>query len=82
MWYVYLLESIDKQWHYYGFTTDLRRRYREHVEGKVVSTKGHKPFTLRYYEAYDSEILAREREATLKRSRSATKAVLNRINKV
>lgn len=80
MWYVYLLESADKEWHYYGFTSDLKRRYKEHTQGKVITTKHRLPLVLRYYEAYDVEDIARSREATLKRSRSATKAILQRIN--
>jgi predicted GIY-YIG superfamily endonuclease len=49
------------------------------MDGKVKSTKFHRPLVLKYYEAYDSEILARKREQTLKKSRSATKALLSRL---
>jgi len=80
MWYVYLLESIDGKWHYYGYSSDLKRRYNQHMNGEVTTTKHRLPLKLRYYEAYDNESLARKREATLKKSRSATKAVLQRIN--
>ncbi len=80
MWYVYLLESSDGKWHYYGYTSDLKRRFAEHSNGMVQATKHHLPLVLRYYEAYDSETLARTRESTLKRSRSATKALLRRVN--
>ncbi|MEI6229035.1 MAG: GIY-YIG nuclease family protein [Candidatus Saccharibacteria bacterium] len=75
-----MLESNDQKWHYYGYTSDLKKRYGEHCEGAVASTKHHRPFKLRYYEAYDFESLARRREQMLKQSRSATKAILSRIN--
>ncbi|HSW80535.1 MAG TPA: GIY-YIG nuclease family protein [Candidatus Saccharimonadales bacterium] len=80
MWYVYVLESEDKKWHYYGYTSNLKLRFMEHLNGEVTATRYHKPFKLRYYEAYDDESLARQREATLKRSRSATKAMMQRLN--
>lgn len=68
MWYVYVLESLEKDWYYYGYTSDLKRRYKEHESGLVSSTKNHKPLKLKYYEAYDLEILARNREKTLKKA--------------
>ena len=80
MWYVYVLESEDGSWHYYGYTSNLKQRFDDHSRGKVASTKKYLPLKLRYYEAYDSEKLAKQRESTLKSSRSATKALLNRIN--
>jgi len=51
MVYVYVISSKkDKKW-YTGSTTDLRKRFNEHNEGKVVSTKGRGSFELIYYEA-------------------------------
>lgn len=36
---------------YTGCTKDLRKRFSEHDNGKVASTKGRGPFDLIYYEA-------------------------------
>ncbi len=80
MWYVYILSSnIRKDWHYYGMTHDLRRRFEEHSAGKVDSTAPMRPLKVIYYEAYLTQQMAAKRERQLKRSRSATKAVLTRL---
>ena len=63
MWYTYVMQSIkDKRW-YTGCTADLRKRFKEHNEGLVFSTKGRGPFTLIYYEAglNENDAFARER---------------------
>ena len=71
MYYVYLLRSIKDKKGYIGSTTDLKRRYKEHQDGLVPSTKPRRPFDLIYYEAYKGEKDARLREASLKlKSRS------------
>ncbi|MCA9348883.1 GIY-YIG nuclease family protein [Candidatus Saccharibacteria bacterium] len=80
MHYVYVLSSVGKPgWHYYGSTSDLQRRYAEHIKGMVKSTSAYKPLKLVYYEAYLTKQMAAEREKQLKKSRSATKALLSRI---
>lgn len=70
--YTYILKNKKDSQLYLGSTTDLRKRLKEHNEGKVFSTKFRKPFELvYYYEAYKSESDARKREANLKlRSRA------------
>ena len=63
MWYTYLIQSRkDKHW-YTGCTVDLRKRFKEHNEGLVLSTKGRGPFGLIYYEACfnKNDAFARER---------------------
>lgn len=52
MHYVYVLRSDKDGDLYIGRTNDLRRRFLEHQEGKVFSTKGRRPLKLVYYEAY------------------------------
>ncbi|OGN09633.1 MAG: excinuclease ABC subunit C [Candidatus Yanofskybacteria bacterium RIFCSPHIGHO2_02_FULL_39_10] len=66
-YYVYILQSAkDKRW-YTGFTVDLRKRFKEHGEGKYTSwTKGRGPFKLIYYEACNNKQDARDREIYLK----------------
>jgi len=56
---------------YIGSTGDLRKRFSDHNNGKVFSTKRRIPFELIYYEAYKAEKDARGREHNLKlRSRA------------
>ena len=52
-------------------TSDLRRRFAEHKEGKNFSTKYDKSWVLIYYEAYLQKGLALEREKRLKNFGSA-----------
>ena len=66
MWYVYVLQSSkDKRW-YTGYSSDLRKRFTQHVEGKSTWTKGRGPFTIIYYEACHNQDDARSRELFLK----------------
>jgi len=59
MFYVYCIQNLLKRKFYYGFTSDLVRRMKEHkYEDKNCE--------LIYYEAYRSEIDARHREQKLK----------------
>ena len=67
-YYIYVLQSErDKRW-YTGFTMDLRKRLREHNEGRYANswTKTRRPFRLIYYEACNNEQDARKREIYLK----------------
>ena len=66
MWYVYLLQSSKNKSTYVGFSSDLRSRVREHNRGGVDATRKGCPWRLVYYEAYESEKLARTRERLLK----------------
>lgn len=66
MYYVYILQSLRDKNIYTGFTSDLKKRYQQHLDGKVESTKSRHPLKLVYYEAYFSEKDARNRERYLK----------------
>lgn len=73
MFYVYVLKSKKDMQLYVGSTNDLRKRFKEHSDDKVFSTKSRRPFELVYYEAYKYEKDARVRESNLKlRSRAFT----------
>ncbi len=63
MFCVYILLSFKDKKLYTGFTEDLRRRIKEHKQGKVESTKNRLPIDLICYEAYlhKEEALAREK---------------------
>ena len=78
MFYVYVIESVDKQ-HYIGYSNNLRRRIKEHISGKTFTTKKMRRLELIYYEAYSSEALAREREKKLKQFGSSYQGLMKRI---
>lgn len=79
MFFVYILKSQQDNKLYFGSTSDLRRRLKEHNSGLVQSTKSRKPFKLAYYEGYASEKDARTREQNLKLRAKALRQLLNRI---
>ena len=68
MYYVYLL-ATNKGKTYIGCTSDLRRRYKEHSNKEVYSTKNDE-YRLVYYEAYVSKKDALRREKRLKDGRA------------
>ena len=80
MFYVYLLKSEKDQGYYIGYTSDLQRRFQEHLHGLVDATKHRHPIKLLYYEAYQGESDARERESKLKQFGSAYTGLLKRLN--
>lgn len=81
MYYVYILKSKRDFQNYIGYTNDLKRRFKEHCEGKSLSTEYRRPFELIYYEAYKSKADAQKRESNLKlRSRAYTQLKLRIIN--
>ncbi len=79
MFYTYLIKSKIKNWVYIGSTRDLLKRYKDHNEGRVKSTKFYKPFMLIYYEAYTSYTLARKRELELKKHGQQKEILLKRL---
>lgn len=52
--------------HYTGFSSDLRKRLKEHNSGYVQSTRNRRPLELIYYEAYKERSQALRREKFLK----------------
>ena len=66
MFYTYVLQSQKSNNFYTGYTTDLRKRFKEHHEGKFGYTKGRGPYILIYYEACLNEQDAKSRELYLK----------------
>jgi putative endonuclease len=79
MFYVYILKSKKDSNLYIGSTNDLKRRFKEHNDGKVYSTKARRPFEIVYYEAYKIEADARKREANLKLRSQAFTQLRKRI---
>ncbi len=81
MFYVYVLKSLQDEELYIGSTNDLRRRIKEHQNGKSFSTRLRIPFELVYYEAYKNEKDARIREQALKLRGNARRFLKERIAK-
>jgi len=79
MFYTYLLQSEKDGKFYIGYSSDLRKRFKNHCEGKVKSTKNRRPLKLIYYESYSTKNLAQEREQKLKEFGSAYTALLKRL---
>jgi putative endonuclease len=68
MWYVYILKSLRDKKYYTGYTGDLRKRFKQHNNGAVYSTRHRNPLVIVYYEAGLDEEKAQLREKYLKTS--------------
>ena len=66
MYYVYILKSLKDNKIYTGYSSSLKRRISEHLNGDVVSTSSRRPLKLVYYEAYLNKEDAEARENYLK----------------
>jgi len=66
MFYVYVIRSRKSGRLYTGSTNDLRKRLKQHNEGKSTWTKHKGPWEIIYYEASLNEEDARSREKYLK----------------
>lgn len=79
MYYVYVLQSKKTEELYVGSTSDLKKRFQDHNNGKSFATKRYLPWKLMYYEAYSTEKLARMREKKLKYHGQAIRELKKRI---
>ena len=77
MYYVYVIVSEEGE-KYIGYTSDLRRRLKEHREGRNMSTRGRK-WKLVYYEAYLSREDAFRREKKLKQRGRSRQILYERL---
>lgn len=80
MFYVYILKikGIKDKNFYIGYTSDLKKRVGEHVNGNAKTTKGKSPILI-YYEAYNNKYLALKREKGIKSSGSVYNALFKRL---
>jgi len=79
-YYTYVMKSLkDNKW-YTGCTDNLRKRFKEHNEGKVSSTKDRRPWQLIYCEACLNKNDAYAREKYLK-SGMGKRYLKNRLKK-
>jgi predicted GIY-YIG superfamily endonuclease len=51
--YVYILKSIPNSGYYIGSTIDIQKRFNEHNNGYVKSTRNLRPLELKYFKMYD-----------------------------
>ena len=82
LYYVYILQSQKDQGLYTGYTSDLKKRFKEHNEGKSLATKPFRPYKLIFYEAFLNRIDAKSRETYLKGSygRKTIKGMLKKYS--
>ena len=66
MHYVYVLRSVRDHGFYIGYSSNLRRRLRQHLAGNSLATSHRGPWKLIYYEAYLEQADALGREKYLK----------------
>jgi len=64
--YVYVLQSLKDKKLYVGCTSDLKKRFDMHNNGRVESTRNRKPFKIIFYEAFLNKHDAFIREQWLK----------------
>lgn len=66
MYFTYILKSLKDGKYYYGSTEDIEKRLKHHNSRKVKSTKNRKPFTIQYFDIFDSRKEAELRERYFK----------------
>jgi putative endonuclease len=66
MYYVYILKSLKDDSLYIGYTSDLKKRTKEHNGGFTKATRYKRPYKLIFYEAFLDRADAKHREIYLK----------------
>jgi putative endonuclease len=66
MYYVYILQSLKKKSLYIGYTSNLKKRFKDHNSGKNLATKPFRPYMLIFYESFLNKGDAKGREKYLK----------------
>jgi len=83
MFYIYILQSLKNRSLYIGYTNDLKKRFKEHNDGRSLATKPFRPYKLIFYEAFLNQKDAKNRELYLKSGwgfRSIKKLLKNYLN--
>lgn len=78
MFYVYIIKSKLNDELYFGSTSNLKKRLKDHNDGKVTLTNRYKPWVLMYYETYKSDKLARDREKKIKQHSNSKRELIKR----
>ena len=79
MYFLYIIQNREKNWHYIGITVDIANRVAEHNAGEVRSSKARCPLTLVYYETFPDKANARKRELFLKKTAKARMVLLKKL---
>ena len=80
MYIVYLIQNNSSKELYIGYSNDLKRRLKEHNQGKQKATKRNEGnWILIYAEAYRNEKDARKREQRLKSHGRAKQELYKRV---
>jgi len=66
LYYTYILWSSKSHNFYYGYTTDLKKRFAEHNKGLSKATAPFKPWQLVFYAAFENRQLAEDFERYIK----------------
>lgn len=82
MYYVYILYSSKSQNFYYGYTEDLKKRFKEHDDGLSKATAPFRPWILVYYSAFQIKKLAKDFEQYLKSGSGKAFAYKRLVNSV
>ncbi|OHA52140.1 MAG: endonuclease [Candidatus Terrybacteria bacterium RIFCSPLOWO2_01_FULL_40_23] len=76
MWYIYIIKCADGSL-YTGATTDVKRRFKQHKQGKGGSyTASHKAVALLHQESFKTRGQALRREAEIKKFTRSNKLKL------
>ncbi len=81
MWTVYIIEASDDS-RYTGISTDVQRRWQEHMDGKTGAKffRGRKPRRLVYQQSVSDRSQASQLEAEIKKLSRAKKLELIAAN--
>jgi putative endonuclease len=75
-YFVYILRCVDNSL-YTGITTDVARRFSEHVAGTGAAyTRAHRPVAVVYTEGVEGRSAAQKREAAIKKLTKVEKEAL------
>jgi putative endonuclease len=66
MFYTYIIKSLTNNSYYYGSTSDIEKRLKDHNSGKSRYTKSRRPWVLHYVESYPTKTEAIRREMYFK----------------
>ena len=66
MYYAYVLKSISHNFYYKGHCKDLHQRILQHNAGMTISIRPYLPFELAFFETFETEREAIEREKYFK----------------
>ena len=76
---VYIIKSAENNWYYVGSTSNLEKRFLEHNNGFVPSTKARRPYILVYTEQFGTILEARAREKEIKIKRKLKEEIIKNL---